>query len=128
MLYYKPDLIILGHADLISSDQIGELKDDYPNVKIGQWFLDPLNKHGPDYERNKSRIMDKINLVDSTFLTTSPSVLGFLRNQKSFFIPNPSDKSFEILNNYNKSCNVDVFFALSHGVHRGVLKIKVMID
>ncbi len=119
---YKPDLIILGHADLISSDQIGELKDDYPNVKIGQWFLDPLNKHGPDYERNKSRIMDKINLVDSTFLTTSPSVLGFLRNQKSFFIPNPSDKSFEILNNYNKSCNVDVFFALSHGVHRGVLK------
>ena len=119
---YKPDLIILGHADLISSDQIGELKDDYPNVKIGQWFLDPLNKNGPDYERNKSRIMDKINLVDSTFLTTSPSVLGFLRNKKSFFIPNPSDKSFEILNNYNKSCNVDVFFALSHGVHRGVLK------
>ena len=55
------------------------------------------------------------------FLTTSPSVLGFLRNQK-VFIPNPSDKSFEILNNYNKSCNVDVFFALNRGVMRGVLK------
>ena len=26
------------------------------------------------------------------------------------------------LNNYSKSCSVDVFFALSHGVHRGVLK------
>ena len=38
------------------------------------------------------------------------------------YIPNPSDKSFEILDNYKKSCNVDVFFALSHGVHRGVLK------
>ena len=37
-------------------------------------------------------------------------------------MPNPSDKSFEILNNFNKPCNVDVFFALSHGVHRGVLK------
>ena len=36
--------------------------------------------------------------------------------------PNPSDKSFETLNNFHKSCNVDVFFALSHGVHRGVLK------
>tara|TARA_B100000963_G_scaffold339872_1_gene337976 strand:+ start:1842 stop:3971 length:2130 start_codon:yes stop_codon:yes gene_type:complete len=119
---YKPDLIILGHADLISAEQIGELKDDYPNVKIGQWFLDPLNKRGPDYERNKSRIMDKINYVDSTFLTTSPSALDFLKGKKSFFIPNPSDKSFEILNNYQKSCNVDVFFALSHGVHRGVLK------
>ncbi len=119
---YKPDLIVLGHADLISAEQIAELRDDYPNARISQWFLDPLNKEGPDYERNKSRILDKINVVDSSFLTTSPDVLNFLKNKNSFFIPNPSDKSFEILNNYNKSCNVDVFFALSHGVHRGVLK------
>jgi len=119
---FKPDLIILGHADLISADQISELKDDYPNVRFGQWFLDPLNKNGPDYERNKSRILDKIKVVDSTFLTTSPDILGFLKNENSYFIPNPSDKSFEILENYKNSCNVDVFFALSHGVHRGVLK------
>ena len=32
---------MLGHADLISSSQIEELKDDYPNIRIGQWFLDP---------------------------------------------------------------------------------------
>ncbi len=119
---YKPDLIILGHADLISADQINELKDDYPDVKIGQWFLDPLNKKGPDFERNKERILDKINSVDASFLTTSPSVLSFLKKDNSFFIPNPSDKSFETLNNFKKSCSVDVFFALSHGVHRGVLK------
>ena len=119
---YKPDLIILGHADLISADQIAELRKDYPNTRFGQWFLDPLNKNGPDYERNKSRILDKINVVDATFLTTSPDVLNFLSNKNSFFIPNPSDKAFETLNNFNNSCNVDVFFALSHGVHRGVLK------
>ena len=93
-----------------------------PNAKFGQWFLDPLNKKGPDYSRNKSRILDKMNVVDSTFLTTSPDVLNFLDKSKCFYMPNPSDKSFEILDNYNKSCNVDVFFALSHGVHRGVLK------
>ena len=119
---YKPDLIVLGHADLISKDQISELREDYPNTKFCQWFLDPLNKKGPDYYRNKSRILDKIDVVDSTFLTTSPDVLNFLNDKNSFYIPNPSDKSFETLNNFNKSCNVDVFFALSHGVHRGVLK------
>ena len=119
---YKPDMIILGHADLISPEQINELKSDYPNVRIGQWFLDPLNKKGPDFERNKDRILDKINSVDATFLTTSPSVLNFIPKDKCFYIPNPSDTSFETLNNFNKSCNVDVFFALSHGVHRGVLK------
>jgi glycosyltransferase involved in cell wall biosynthesis len=119
---YKPDLVVLGHADLISAEQISELREDYPNTRFGQWFLDPLNKNGPDYERNKRRILDKIKVVDASFLTTSPDVLNFLDNKNSFYIPNPSDSSFEILNNYKNSCNVDVFFALSHGVHRGVLK------
>ncbi len=120
---YKPDLIMLGHADLITSEQIEELRNDYPNVKFGQWFLDPLNKKGPDYERNKKRILDKINYLDASFVTTSPSVLNFLpKKTNNFYIPNPSDDSFETLNNFSKPCNVDVFFALSHGVHRGVLK------
>ena len=44
---------MLGHADLISSRTNTRAKNDYPNVKIGQWFLDPLNKNGPDFERNK---------------------------------------------------------------------------
>ena len=120
---YKPDLIIIGHADLISRQQIEELKEDNPNTKFAQWFLDPLNKNGPDFERNKDRIMNKIDLMDASFLTTSPSALPFLPDEsKSFYIPNPADESFETLNNFNKSCNVDVFFALSHGVHRGKLK------
>ena len=38
-------------------------------------------------------------------------------------MPNPTDPSFEVLNNFdNDNCSMDVFFALSHGVHRGVLK------
>ena len=120
---YKPDLIVTGHADLISKDQIQELKEENPNTKFVQWFLDPLNKKGPDYLRNKERILDKIDVMDATFMTTSPSALNFLPNDdKNFYIPNPSDHSFETLDNFNKSCNVDVFFALSHGVHRGKLK------
>ena len=120
---YKPDIVVIGHADLISKEQVYELKDENPNTKFCQWFLDPLNKNGPDFERNKNRILDKIDLMDSTFMTTSPSVLNFLpEKSNNFFIPNPSDHSFETLNNFNKSCSVDVFFALSHGVHRGVLK------
>jgi glycosyltransferase involved in cell wall biosynthesis len=121
---YKPDLIVIGHADLISKDQIQELKEDNPNTKFAQWFLDPLNKNGPDFERNKARILDKIELMDSTFMTTCPSALHFLpKNDNNYYIPNPSDDSFETLNNFSKPCSVDVFFALSHGVHRGKLKL-----
>ena len=120
---YKPDLIVMGHSDLISAKQLGELKNDYPKIKIAQWFLDPLSKDGPDFERNKKRILDKSEFIDANFITTSPDVLSFLpKSNNNFFIPNPVDISFETLSNYNKPCSVDVFFALSHGVHRGVLK------
>ena len=121
---YKPDLIVMGHSDLISAQQLGELRDEYPQIKVAQWFLDPLNVNGPDYERNKKRILDKSDFIDTNFITTSPDVLKFLpKTCPNYFLPNPVDKSFETLNNYAKPCNVDVFFALSHGVHRGVLKL-----
>jgi len=126
---YKPDLIVLGHADLISSEMLGELKDEYPNLKIAQWFLDPLNKNGPDYLKNRNRILDKSEFLDANFITTSPDVLGFLpKNVNNYFIPNPSDQSFETLNNYKYDCSNDVFFALSHGVHRGNLKSRTVDD
>ncbi|MDA7606371.1 glycosyltransferase [Pelagibacteraceae bacterium] len=120
---YKPDLIVMGHSDLISARQLEEIKNDYPRIKIAQWFLDPLNKDGPDFERNKKRILDKSEFIDANFITTSPDALSFLsKTNKNYFIPNPVDTSFETLCNYNNPCSVDVFFALSHGVHRGVLK------
>ena len=37
-------------------------------------------------------------------------------------MPNPCDISFEILENYNFNNKNDIFFAMSHGVHRGNLK------
>ena len=121
---YKPDLLIFGHADLIKDSTLSYLKENYKNLKIAQWFLDPLIENGPDYQKNKSRILDKIEFTDANFITTSPDVLKFLPKKKlSLFIPNPTDPSFEVLNNYsNNKCSMDVFFALSHGVHRGILK------
>ena len=127
--YYNPDLFVLGLADSVSKNVIGDLKYDYPNLKVAQWFLDPLNKKGPDYFQNKKRILDKSENIDANFLTTSPKVLDFLdKKNRNFFIPNPSDPSFETLDNYKHSCNTDVFFALSHGVHRGKLKIGKFDD
>jgi len=122
---FKPDLIVLGHADLVSPQMLGELKDEYPFLKIAQWFLDPLNIKGPDFIKNKKRILDKSKFLDTNFITTSPDVLNFLpKNINNFFIPNPTDPSIETLNNFKKNCSNDVFFALSHGVHRGNLKYR----
>ncbi len=126
---YKPDLVVLGHADLVNRESIETIKKDYPQIKFAQWFLDPLNKYGPDYNKNKNRILDKADLLDSNFITTSPSVINFLsKKTRNYYIPNPVDKSFETLNNFENYCQNDVFFALSHGVHRGSLKSRTFDD
>ena len=80
-------------------NNLGELKNDYPKIKIAQWFLDPLNKDGPDYERNKKRILDKSEHIDANFIQLSIR-LNFLPKNKNYFIPNPVDSSFETLNNF----------------------------
>ena len=118
---FRPNILILGHADRVSNKTLEIIKDRNKDVKIAQWFLDPLSKYGPDHLNNSRRILDKINFIDNTFLTTDPKSIPS-KVPNSFFIPNPSDKSFEILKNYEKDCSFDVFFAMSHGVHRGELK------
>jgi hypothetical protein len=119
--YFKADCLILGHADAVSLETLAAIKEKNKNLKICQWFLDPLGRRGPDYLKNNKRITDKSNIMDATFLTSCPSVLSS-KIDNSYFIPNPADESFEILNNYEKNCENDVFFAMSHGVHRGLLK------
>ena len=118
---FKPNLIILGHADQVEKKTLKILRERNENIKIAQWFLDPLSRYGPDYLNNRKRILDKIDLIDSTFITSDPKSLDF-DIKKCFFIPNPADRSFEILNNSKKKLDNDVFFAMSHGVHRGNLK------
>ncbi len=117
---YIPDLIILGHADLVSLSTLEFIKKNYPAIKITQWFLDKMNEN---WKINKKRFIDKIKLMDCSFCTTSPDVLSFPKKYKIFYMPNPADSSFETLKCYdNKHPIFDVFFAMSHGVHRGILK------
>jgi len=118
---FKADCIVLGHADAVENNTLELLKNSNKNLKICQWFLDPVGINGPDYNKNNDRINQKTKLLDATFLTTDPSILRD-RINNSFFIPNPCDPSFEILKNYEYNCEKDVFFAMSHGVHRGLLK------
>jgi len=117
---YVPDVIILGHADLIKVETLEYIKKNYPNIKMVQWFLDRMDS---EWIVNKKRFLDKIDLMDANFCTTDPSTLELNKKHKTFYLPNPVDGSFEILQNFNnKLFNNDVFFAMSHGVHRGVLK------
>ena len=122
---YLPDLIILGHADLVNDETLNFIKKNYPAIRMCQWFLDRMDG---EWVVNKNRFLNKIDLMDANFCTTNPKSLNFDKKYNISFMPNPVDQSLEKLENYkNKYFNSDVFFAMSHGVHRGVLK-KGKID
>jgi glycosyltransferase involved in cell wall biosynthesis len=120
---YNPDLLLIGHSDLIEESSLKEIKKQ--NIKISQWFEDPLIQSGPDFIKNKKKILNKLKYIDNSFITTSPDTLKFIKNKKNFFyLPVPVDRSIENLKLFNvKNTTNDLFFAMSHGVNRGVLKL-----
>ena len=117
---FKPDLILMGHADMISNETILKIKKFYPNIKFAQWFLDKMDNK--DWLHNKKRFLQKYSIMDSNFCTTAPSAIK-LNKKKCYYIPNPVDPTLDTMKVFkNKNFIYDIFFAMSHGVHRGVLK------
>ena len=81
---YNPDLLLLGHADLIDVSTLNKLKNFNKDLKIAQWFEDPLIITGPDYNENSQKVLDKLDFIDTTFVTTSPDVLNFDKRFSKF--------------------------------------------
>ncbi len=116
---FRPNLILLGHADSIKSESLELIKKEFPLIKISQWFLDRMDTK---WKNNKIRFLDKIKYMDYSFCTTDPRALN-INTYKVSFIPNPVDESLDDMKVYeNSNAEYDLFFAMSHGVHRGVLK------
>ena len=122
ILNFKPDMVLMGHVDRIDYEMFYNLKFKFRSIKFSQWFLDPLIKTGPDYDKNKKRFLLKHQFCDANFITTSPDVIDFINKENCYFIPNPIDPSIDIYQNYLEKKKLDMFIAISHGQHRGILK------
>jgi len=121
---YSPDLIILGHSDNLKMESLEKIKNLKKDIKIIQWFEDNLHESGPDPILNQTRLLQYDNFIDHNFITTHPSALKFIKNKKKYsYLPIPVDKNVEKLNVYQNNQTIyDLFFTMSHGVNRGVLK------
>jgi len=125
---FNPQIILLGHVDSLNEEDIYELKNDHKNINFSQYFVDTLDPNFEKFSQHKDRFFLKYQICDTNFITTDPSSLDFIDKSKTFFIPNICDRSIDILENYKyENLEYDIFFALSHGQHRGGLK-KGYID
>jgi len=125
---FQPNIILFGHVDRLDYENLLKIKEKYKYIRFAQWFLDPLIKKGPDYEKNKGRFFLKYQFCDANFVTTAVDVLDFAEKNKTYFIPNPIDPSIDIYENFEEKKPLDVFIAFSHGQHRGILKRDFVDD
>ncbi len=88
----RPDLLLLGHADMIRPETVAQLRRAMPAMRVLQWNVDPLFE--PD---NIARLRSKLAVVDATLVSTAGDALRPLRRagMRLGFLPNPVDFSIE---------------------------------
>ena len=122
---YRPDLLVLGHNNILERNTIELIKNKY-NSKTLLWYEDALGHKGdgPNWRENLSLIENNNELIDKYYLTTHPSELNtIIPKNKMHFLPIPVDENIENLHLYeNETKYKDLFFAFSHGVNFGKLK------
>ena len=120
---YNPDLLFFGHTRNIELSTINELKTLNKNLIISQWNEDPVMPSLSYSKQNISNIRLYAGSVDHNFITTDPSVLKKKINLDNFhFFFVPVDKNIERFNVFKMNPKKDLFYAMSHGVNRAILK------
>jgi hypothetical protein len=120
---FNPDIILFGHVDSLNEKDFFQIRDKHKYIKFAQYFVDTLDPKFEKFSQHQKRFFLKYQICDTNFITTDPSILDFADKSKTFYIPNVCDSSIDILNNFKyENLEYDIFFALSHGQHRGELK------
>ena len=94
----EPDILLLGHSEIIYDETLKTIKKLFPKIKILMWWVDPLI--------NIKHIIPRLELLDAFFATTGVSelekVFGEKYKNKFFYMPNCCDTSIEKLQSFNK--------------------------
>jgi len=101
----KPDLLLLGHSELVYTSTLKQIKESFPHIKIAMWWVDPFDRI--------SHINDRLPYIDTFFATTSPAYYKqFFTNRTNFeYMPNMCDDSIETLKAFeNQTYDYDLIF------------------
>jgi len=92
----QPELLLLGHTDLLHEATLDEARRLAPGLRIAQWFVDWLV-----YPRDRQHLFKRLPHLDAFFCTTGGDWLDPLRaiNPNCHFLPNPVDPAVECLCN-----------------------------
>jgi glycosyltransferase involved in cell wall biosynthesis len=121
---YNPDLIVFGHSDHVTADILSDFRSINKNIIVSQWNEDPFLDDFKEKTKNIDKLKKFIPVVDHSFITTNPSVINISTRQAQnihYFIT-PVDKNIECFDIFKLNPENDIFYAMSHGVNRAILK------
>ncbi len=104
----KPDLLLLGHSELILDETLIKIKKLFPKIKIAMWWV--------DWIFNLKNISSRLEILDHFFITTDPLELKQMNVkddilQKCSYMPNFCDNSIDIFKAYeSKNYDYDLLF------------------
>jgi Glycosyl transferases group 1 len=130
----RPDLLLLGHADMITAATLCAARQRDPAMRLAQWNVDALFD-----EDNVGRIRSKLPSVDVTFVSTGGERLQALASagHTIAFLPNPVDSSIESGRNFAANdLSTDLFCAVGHpdqprfhaGVQRSPRALRALLE
>ena len=107
----QPQIILLGHADVVEPQTLAEIKHILPNVRFVQWTCDAIDAsaHPKNFE-NMKRFLD---FVDTIFITTGQKeCLELFKTDKNVisFFPNIADKANEFYRMFEHDAPNDLLF------------------
>jgi Glycosyl transferases group 1 len=114
-LCFEPDVILLGHAEMIHNETLQRIKDSLPSVRLIYRNVDPLI-----HPQNCRDIMRRTTMMDWIFVTTAGEGLKQFAgaNAKIAYMPNPIDPAIETGTAFANAHPVhDVFYAIGGVYH-----------
>lgn len=97
---FHPDVILIGHSDLLSNQTLRDVKERWPSIPIIYRNVDPLWR-----ERNVEMIHQRKDVVDAIFVTTAGEPLRQFKTDRNIvgYIPNATDPGIETNDNSLKT-------------------------
>ena len=104
----EPDLIIIGHGNIITNETLEEIKKRNPNAVLVHCNLDPLF-----VPENDAKIRYRAEVCEAVFVSTGRKELERFKDTgvRLYHIPNPVDPSIEVYDNSQRTdLPVDLVF------------------
>ena len=111
----RPEVLALGHADIIRPETLDQIREALPDIRMLQWNVDPVFTGEGTNPDNANRIRSKQDQVDATFISSAGELLApFAEGGRTVgFLPNPVDPSLERGRVFEQAQTpYDVFYAI----------------